>query len=115
MAKAHKYRTDGRDTMPLADVSAAGTTEGAPANAIAPNKIGVYHQGQHVGTMGLKAGEPTARRFLPPGHGAKLGKVDGRPAWVSTAPTSGRGSEAAGRVSSLPLRKSLKAAKGSNK
>jgi hypothetical protein len=91
--KKNQFRTSGHDLMPLADVSATGTTAGAPAPGAVPDgRLGVYDStGQRVGYMGSKAGAPTASRFLK-GARAKLGKVDGKDAWVATGPTSGRNS-----------------------
>jgi hypothetical protein len=78
--------------------------------AVPEGKLGVFdHRGRRVGTMGPKAGLPTAARFL--GHSnAKLGTVDGRPAWVATG--SG-GTNKAARAQNTKLATSLKRDKGS--
>ena len=92
--KKAQFRENTPDAMPLADVSAEGTTAGAPAPGVVPvNKLGVYDGPRRMGHVGPLASAPTASRFLK-GKFAKLGKSpeDGRPAWVATAtgPTSGR-------------------------
>lgn len=90
--KKAQFRENTPDTLPLADVSAAGTTAGAPApGAVPPGKLGVYDGPRRMGHVGPLASAPTASRFLK-GAPAKLGKSpeDGRPAWLATGPTSGR-------------------------
>lgn len=75
-------------------------------------KLGVFNsQGVRVGVVGAKAGAPVAARML--GHNnVALTKLHGKPAWVSKQDPVAL---AARRVSSLPLAKSLRADKGSNK
>jgi len=106
--KKGQFRENTPDVMPLADVSAAGTTAGAPApGAVPPGKLGVFNtSGQRVGHMGPKAGAPTASRFLK-GAPAKLSKVDGADAWVATKQTQSH--------SPLPAKRAaqLRTAKGS--
>jgi hypothetical protein len=70
--------------------------------------VHVYDHNMHrVGHTGPRAGSSVAARML--GHPfVELQKVKGRPAWVATKPSK------VGRVSALPLMKSLRAAKGSN-
>jgi hypothetical protein len=85
-----KFRTDNRDSnLTLADVSAQGTTAGAPS--IPVNKIGVYDSaGRMRGMVGLSATSATASRF----HGrlgSKLGTKNGRPAWLAQSPKKSRG------------------------
>jgi hypothetical protein len=77
---------------------------------VPPNRIGVYdHHGTLKGVCGPKATSVTAARFGV-GHGAVLGRVGGRPAWIGQAPKT-----RPVQASSLPLAESLKAARGSNK
>jgi len=84
------YRTDKRDSnLTLADTSAEGTTQGAPAIPI--NKIGVYDSaGRMRGMVGKSATSSTAARF----HGelgSTLGKKNGRTAWIAPAKKNSRG------------------------
>jgi hypothetical protein len=80
-----KYRTDTRDSdATLADVSAEGTTQGAPAVTIPPpGRVGVYDPaGNYRGHVGPSATSSTAARF----HGvlgSKLGKKNSKPAWLA--------------------------------
>ncbi len=72
------------------------------------HQLPIYdHLGNMRGRVSKGASSATVSRFGV-GHGATVQIVKGRKAWVGVQPGKPR-------VSSLPLSKSLKAAKGSNR
>ena len=99
--------------MEFLDDSAESETLDSPVKpgTIPDGKIGVFDEkGRCRGVMGTKAGLPTAARFL--GHSnAKLGTVDGRDAWIATAPST---SNKAGAAQNEKLAAQLRGDKGSN-
>jgi hypothetical protein len=85
-----KYRTNTRDSnLTLADTSAKGTTNDAPA--IPPGRVQVIDPaGNYRGHVGPSATSSIAARF----HGvlgSTLGKKNGKPAWL--APKNNRGTK----------------------
>ena len=80
MAKS-KFRTTGPDVLqPVPD-----KPEDAPGT-LHPHHIPIFdHKGRHRGHVGPKATAATVARFTGQ-HGSKLGKVDGKIAWISPPP-----------------------------
>ncbi len=75
-----------------------------------PGRIGVYDtHGQRRGHVGPHAGVSVATRLLG-GAPAEVGRVKGKPAWISTAPSR---TNAVARAQKAKLAKSLKTDKGS--
>jgi hypothetical protein len=105
--KMSKYRTTGHDVMPPPPKA-----KPVKPGTIAPGKVGVFDdKGRCRGVMGTKAGAATAARFL--GHSnVKLGKVDGRDAWVATAPS--KSTNKAATAQNAKLAAQLRGDKGSN-
>jgi hypothetical protein len=78
--------------------------------AVPEGRIGIYtHDLNRRGHMGMTASAVTAARFGV--QNATLQRVRGAPAWVGASPKA----RTAPRVSAVPLAKSLRAAKGSNR
>jgi len=81
MATMTKYRKTAHDVTPLPPKKPSAKP-GAPGE----NKIPVYDsQLRRRGHVGPLASSATVARFTGQ-HGAKLGKVDGRTAWLSPPP-----------------------------
>lgn len=99
-----KYRTDGRDVAPKIK-----KPEDTKPGELPPSRIPIYDaKGRRRGHVGRKASEATVARFGV--SDAKLGKKDGRDAWLGSNVIGGYGS-----AQNAKLEKSLRAAKGSNK
>ena len=101
-----KYRTTGPDVMP--PKRKKNVDKGV--DALPDHRIPIYdHEGNMRGHVGHKATAATVSRFIGQ-HGAKLGKKDGRDAWIAPDRnvTGGHGS-----VAAIPLEKSVRAARGS--
>jgi hypothetical protein len=81
---------------------------------VPPGKIGVYDgDGNLRGHVGKQATSVTAARFTGK-HGAKLGKKDGRLAWLTPADTSALGTTAgAPAMAPQPESANRKSARGS--
>ena len=80
MAKT-KFRTTGPDVLQ----PERKKPEDAPGT-LHPHHIAIIdHKGRHRGHVGPKATAATVARFTGQ-HGAKLGRVDGKVAWISPPP-----------------------------
>jgi hypothetical protein len=80
MAKS-KFRTTGPDVLQPERKKA----EDAPGT-LHPHHIPIFdHKGRMRGHVGPKATAATVARFTGQ-HGSKLGKKDGKPAWISPPP-----------------------------
>lgn len=76
-----KYRTTGHDVAPTPPKK-----HPTKPGELPENRIPVYdHQGRRRGHVGYLASAATVARFTGQ-HGAKLGKKDGRTAWISPPP-----------------------------
>lgn len=81
MANVKKFRATGHDITPLPPKKPE-----AKPGTLPENRIAVYDsQGRRRGHVGKLAGPETVARFTGQ-HGAKLGKIDGRDAWISPPP-----------------------------
>lgn len=81
MANVKKFRATGHDVAPSPPKAIAKTPGTLPDHQIA-----IYdHRGRMRGRVHAGATSATVARFTGQ-HGAKLGKVDGRDAWISPAP-----------------------------
>lgn len=97
----NKFRTDTRDIAPKVK-----TKPDTKPGSVPDNRIPIYdHKGRRRGHVGYRASAATVARFTGQ-HGSKLGKVDGRDAWISPPPKGPKKQDA-------KLAASLKAAKGS--
>lgn len=84
MAAMTKYRKTGHDIAPLPPTALPKTPGTLPDHQIA-----VYDsQGRMRGRVHAGATSATVARFTGR-HGAKLGTVDGRTAWISPPPKGG--------------------------
>lgn len=100
-----KFRT-GRDVMP----PERKTKEPTPGE-LPSSRIPIYDaKGRRRGHVGRSASEATVARFGV--TDAKLGKKDGRDAWIGG---SGKVTGGYGSAQDAKLTRSLRAAKGSNK
>jgi hypothetical protein len=102
---AKKFRTTGPDVMQ--PVSKPKTKPGA----LPDNQIPIFdHRGNMRGRCGLGMSSAGVSRFTGT-LSNRLGRKDGRPAWIAAAP---KGPNKTAAAQSAKLAKSLKAAKGSN-
>ena len=82
-----------------------------PQNSAPEGRVGVFNfKGQRVGHVGPHAGISVATRLLG-GAPASIGKVKGKPAWISTGPSR---SSAVTRAAEQ-LRKQIRTDRGSAK
>jgi hypothetical protein len=100
-----KFRTTGHDVHHPASKPKFRPND-APAN-----RIGVFNsKGQRVGHVGPHAGISVASRLLG-GAPAEIGKVKGKPAWISTGPSQ----TSAVTRAATQLRKQIRTDRGSAK
>jgi hypothetical protein len=77
-----KFRTKGPDVLPPERKKVVDKG----VDALPDNRVPIYdHKGRMRGHVGHKASSATVSRFIGL-HGAKLGKKDGRDAWLGPKP-----------------------------
>lgn len=104
----NKFRTHGPDVLQTQ------RPKKITPGQIGEGKLGVFdHKGRLRGQVGKLATNATAARFTGTLDN-KLGKKDGRPAWIGAAPAK-QIKPSADQAAMTRLAASLRAAKGSNK
>ncbi len=97
-----KFRTTGPDVLP--PKKKIKTVDPLP-----PSRVPIFKNDHMVGHGGRKASSATVSRFTGT-HDNKLGKKDGRDAWIATAPSR---SNKAARARKAKLVTQLRTDKGS--
>ena len=102
---AKKYRTTGPDVLQQPPVR-------KPVDPLPPSRVPIFNKDGHmVGHVGRAASSATVSRFTGT-HSNKLGRKNGRDAWIATAPSQ---SNKAARAQKAKLVTQLKTDKGSNR
>ena len=100
-----KFRTTGHDVLQPVSKPKFRPND-APAG-----RIGVYNsKGQRVGHIGPHGGTSVVSKLLG-GASAEIGKIKGKPAWISTGPSRG----SAVTRAATQLRKQIRTDRGSAK